>query len=503
LYQPGNSTANLQAVIDSRILIAPPMSADQQATNWFDRIAMVELMIPESQPDLRWEEEVENWLEHLKDDNKRYKRALSVLPSVKRDYMDLSERVFNKIELHVKTDEVLMKTEDGFMQLKPRPIAAVDPVAAVAVGPEVYAATQRLKKLWSWDSEEAMLPIERAGIKYRIVFASACTAHQLSAVYRATVMTRMMVTILVAGDDSLAGACDNNGRVMVYTADGAMFDQSQSEGPLRLQNLILERLGVTEQTSTRLMQLDHAKLVARSRSGDNVKINRDRHPFLSTGSPKTTVGNSVSNAFAWLGTLFDIGEAIFDPNVSVEYLSASFGWSGFEMKVRRYDTVYGPEFLKGMFLETTHGDPYWAPLPSRILKIGKCLTHFEATVDVRHRPKATRYEEAALEFLAQQAIALSSFAEVPILRAFLVKYMGQTRNLRLRAALDPEAKWKVQPDLFPPPEMNYLRNVDIICERYDLSPQDVHRVEEMILSAPNFAFLEDPVFLRMALVDYS
>lgn len=152
-------------------------------------------------------------------------------------------------------------------------------------------------------------------------------------------------------------------------------------------------------------------------------------------------------------------------------------------------------FLKGMWYEL--GDlgydaAVWAPLPSRILKMGKSLEDPR-----KYYPGDIR--DAAYAFLSDVAMSYRAFAPVPIIRAFCDRYQAGhgIRPLEtLNNVYGAQASGQYSNCEFDSVAM------ESITLRYDISEDDILRVEALIRSSDPLTFLCDKVFLRLAEVDY-
>jgi hypothetical protein len=207
------------------------------------------------------------------------------------------------------------------------------------------------------------------------------------------------------------------------------------------------------------------------------------------------LGNTTVMGMAWFFVLRNIQSGrwtqfLNDPR---EVLVNEFLSLGFKMKVRVTNDAGSVTFLKGMWYNI-HDLPRWGPLPSRILKMGKSMK------DPRSLYGVSSIEEAAELYLSDVASSYRQFLPVPILRAFVQRYRSTvarpTRSARL-------SKYTTQTSGLLADHRFDDDSMSVICDRYNVTIDDIVRVEEMILTSKPFTFLHDPVFLKLAEVDYS
>jgi hypothetical protein len=521
LYRPANSVRNRIDVLYGRVLAKPPMAPSDQYDSWItvrkvDR--WIPLLLP-IWPELKREDYERTWLERLDLDATRRRRLQPALVRRETDELRASDREYNRIDNTVKTDEVLARlTPVGVSEyavgMKPRAVQAIDIHPAAEQGPLVEGMMARAKSAFpmapdhwivkAYVDEPRVLPSPlylRNGYAVYPVFGSSSTANDLRLIAEAVKHLRRAIVIVVAGDDSLVIVVSATGVIKVIVGDFGMFDQSQSLGPLMVQWKAMERMGLSVQDKEKFVRLAFAKLVARGHNGDTITVHRlaGKRPMRNTGGTDTTLGNSLVNLFTWLESLDDVDPMSATPAV----LEAAFAWSGFKIKVRVYNTLVGAEFLKGMFYETIDGQLAWSLLPSAILKRTKSLVDPRRIFDVRDEVTNLRYAMAAREFLAVQAADVRHFGEVPILRAFVARYAKEVKGYVISKRHSPELKEAHKVSYGETPKIDQQAAVTTVCSRYGLSPQDIERVEKAILTGPEFKFIEDPVFLRLALVDYN
>jgi len=484
-YVPQRSDEQLVGVINSRILVAPPLDPQLQLVGW----SHLSPLVPACLPIVR-ENFIAEWLAHFEEAHKvsRYKAALSQReregPGIIGPYLD-------RVDIMVKTDEVLVKCnlEGGLLypSLKPRAIANVHPQIQVEVGPVIYEAMRRLKEAWSLDPYVVNVGTEERDLYAYITYGGALSDEELTQwADRVLVPAVDVIFLIVAGDDTLAVWYDRYGVCHIYEGDFGMFDQSESFGPLVFEGRALTALGVSSDIVTVMQRVATASYVAKTRnpgSKDRIVIGRRARPFRDTGGPNTTIGNSLVAAHAVLLAVQQLSEHSIPVEVTMKTL-------GLDYKYRLHDSFFQSTFLKGMWYRTETAKGYfWGPLPSRILKAGKCL---KDPRKLYHR--GITLEEASTRLLGEIACGYAFYLQVPVLRAFV-------KNFK-REGLDPVkfSPWKIQAVRGPKPLLS-----DAAWEQMEVRygyPRQVWLDLEATFPDKPFVFMEHPLFAAMALADY-
>jgi len=482
-YVPMRSDENLLAVIEARFLAKPPMRPIPQAINWRALMAGVAEKYPQY-PTIDWMTHLYEWIDHFEDTHKR-RKYLAALETYKTQGDYAVKEAYKSIKIMVKTDEMLLKSVKGRPAMKPRGIANVSPLVQLELGPIIYEATRRFKTLCSprnpWRVPSTKFPIYLA-------YGGASTDEDLSEFISLFLRDKSFhcAYIIVAGDDSLV--LERIGDVVrIYEGDAGMFDQSQSIGPLMFQYEVLKRLGMSDYHKERLEKLNRAKYVAISRDKcRKIEIIRNNRPYLDTGSPQTSLGNSVDMGSPWIGAL-ESG----DPQNFFRML-------GFDMILRVHSQVTEATFLKGMWYPT-HNDPVypylWAPLPSRFLKLGKSKNDPRSL----YKPQLWRkggleanFEAAVYLFFNDLSHSYASFGRVPLLRTFVDRFLSGKPQIRSFYE-----KHKVQATPNQKPALDEFRVIDQLSKHYNVPCEWWYSVENMIPSKP-FWFLEHPLFEALA-----
>jgi len=464
LYRPSHTNANMIAVVENRILVPAPGPSGKD-----ERWSLARHIIPHIVPQHTmppYDALVSQWVEKFTGRQRaKYERAL-------KDMIELGPLWFDKkaryTKLTVKADECLIRATGTQLELKPRSIAVVDEAVQIVTGPHVYAAQEKLKHLWSLDSA----PIAFNGHWFCLYFACGWSDKQLNLWYQRVLAHSDLFHILVSGDDSLVW---NPRAKQFIEGDLSMCDQSQGFGALSFQKIFLRRLGVPVGISRILEDLTSVPyMVFGKPDGQRIKISRKDRPMRDTGGVDTTIGNSI---FCAIGLLLKHSSVC-------EYLDL-----GMDMKTRTHDSIFSATFLKGMWYSTVEG-PYWGPLPSRFVKVGKSWRN------PRELYPDLSFEAAARQFLVDLSQGYSSFLLPPVMRQFAENFRGPMRRDLLAMEWQNVVAFK---------EAKPALTMDVwiwLHKRYGLTEDQFREMEALIPTEP-FVFLSHPGFIRLGLVDYS
>jgi len=375
-----------------------------------------------------------------------------------------------KKEIHVKIDEIIKADGD----LKPRAITNIDPKSQSLTLPWAYAAMEVLKR--TFDGNKFKI----GSTEFNFYIGSGMNAEQLAQLGE---RIRTEPTIAVAGDDSAASFFDSKTkRLRFVEADQTAFDQSEGEGALMLSALEwLSTIGVPWE----IQQLWYAESCADyTSSGKTIKIKGKAGWQMPTGSSRTTVQNCVSTLIMYIH--FFMNEFRFEDDVA-----AAGAELGFIVKAIHRQEFYGLTFLKGWWFPCKDRT-VWLPLPSAILKLGKCMTNPTKIY------KRTSYQIS----LQQIAYAISqSYSCVPDNYPILGPFLYKMRMLGLFSTNFDEQAYHYRPDLTGPSiEIDRDPIISLINQRYNI---EVETIEKLILSIPKIpTFLFHPAFNLLKAVDY-
>jgi len=473
-YVPSRSDKNMLAMVTARIMAKPPLDAEEQAEVWRNLPPLFN-DVPSHHPIVR-ESHVEQWLEHMESSKrKKYRKYLSELETLPYYYI---QKALRSCKLQVKCDELLIKGEMGGLSLKPRAIVNVNPLIQALIGPAIYEATERLKKLWNVENPYVLESMSFA-------FGSSGTDLQLTIWMEWTLTRPHLWHILVAGDDMLLL---NHEKSRYIEGDASMFDQSQATGPLEVEHLLLAKLGLDQETIEVSLQASKANYVGYS--GDKtgkllLTVDKKGVATRASGHCDTTVGNSIVMAVS-------TRLALTYSNQTLKGLESVYAYLGLKMKLKEFSSLFEITFLKGMWYPADSPSGfYWGPLPSRILKVGKSLKDPRSLYDVKDLAKAAEW------FLGDVAKGYSYFMEVPVLRAFTRKHKDKAFGKTL-LELEPRLKYKINAAKTPKPNVT---SFEYFYKRYDTDPQELEEVEELYPETP-FKFIQHPLLEKLVL-DYS
>jgi hypothetical protein len=463
-YQPANTNLNLLSVMESRVLLAPPLHPRIQAANW----AKIHPPCLHWKSPLELDDAVNDWLDHFSSAAKRR--------SYKRAYQEIVENGFchqKAVPVMVKKDEVLLKLdlENGRYQMRPRAISVVPQSYQIFVGPSLWAASKRLAHKWNWNPE----PLHYGGWSIYVTYGASLTDKELT--LWASVATQRIgqtASILVAGDDSVVVV----GGSRWIEGDMRMLDQSISSGPLRFEYKILAHLGVHKSVLRELENISSLPYLLTSRDRtERIKIDRSDRHMRDTGCADTSLGNTIVVIYVWMEWLIGGENAIQSLGLSV--------------KIREKPSIDGITFLKGMWYRVNSPIGYhWGPLPSRVLKVGKALRDPREIYGIKDRTQACR------NYLSDVAQSYAVFLQVPVLRGFCKHYARYPKTERHHEELWVVAAEENLPLIMP-------EAYEQLYERYALEKRDFDEMEKHFDSGEPFRFLEHPGYFRMAEIDYS
>jgi hypothetical protein len=395
----------------------------------------------------------DHWVAHFDTSFARKRAARAILRKLESP-LDSTARQMRSTKIDLKKNELLFqRASDGsqiYAAFKARPIANVAPENQGEVGPETNAASTGLKAVFH--------PLCRHGTRlqyltprdstYSIYFyyGGACTDFDLSAfmdIFLEDPKERV-IYVIVSGDD-VAALVRWNGRMTTIEADMSMFDQSHGTAALRSQMLLGFAFGMSIKVSCLLDASHYATYIVPTTQGP-IKLRRVR-PSRDTGGADTSFGNSLTVGTATVFALIEsIAHSKDDASLFDEaVLTATYLELGFKAKLRvhrpLHDASHVPlrtvTFLKGKWwtVEDAPGHYAWAPLPSRVLKFGKCLR------DPRELYAGLDRAAAMEAYLAGQSAQYKTFADVPLLRELCRTCQGPLRHATTR---DANAAYKVK-----------------------------------------------------------
>lgn len=387
-----------------------------------------------------------------------------------------------KKEQKLKWNETIpLKDVDGVITLKPRPITNLDPIYHARTIAEVRAFADYMHAFFDGQ------PLIVGEVTVRIFFASGSSGRRLNEI-GAALNDPWTVTLAVAGDDvaigwgplaGLFGAANGE-------ADMSMMDHSQNEGPMWTSLGLMEVWGVTHETLDALRQCVTASYTAVMRyEGNELRMRGHAGVQMPTGATITTTVTSLNCIMMLMGVV-RLSQQVQSPDFAC--LCARFGLTA---KYIARPNFHEMTFLRGWWQPTGHDEFGWVPLPSAVLKIGKIMSDYR---------KLSSAGARAVAFAA--ACSLGHVPDdYPILGAFL----STLRRLGKETAF--AHTWDIREN--PHKSVALAEGVDrgssmmAVCSRYNITEGDVLRAETLLRCVASLpAYIEDPVFMVLAAVDY-
>jgi len=413
MFRPASSVGNMRAVIEHRLAKAIQYKADPgvwwlitslfAGNNW--NLPVGEWPIPSNAALAAWDnpgapwpmirrydvgfqdlgaldrpQMNAAWLEHT--DPAKRDRYLQAFEVVAHSPLAVNSKKVVNVQINVKKDEVLLKCRltEADVGSVPRPIHNVDPMLAVTVGPDVFAASANIKRAWNWRHSPHQQPWAVQGKAVYLTYGAGLSAVDLDEWFE-FVLSVDGWHILVAGDDSVV-VIRGAGRITFVEGDISQCDHSVRLAALLFEYRVLVAGGIDARACWFLLANSSATCVAGSRMPDGGSVRLHRQAERNTGGVDTTVGNTVVtggiHTFACAIAATDL-----DDEGYARHFKAVFAGAGLSLKARVWSgsvgdmgsTFYGPSFLKGYWYPTlAHSRWQWGPLPSRFLKISKIMT---------------------------------------------------------------------------------------------------------------------------------
>jgi hypothetical protein len=482
MFVPAQNAHNLMKVLEHRHISARPPLMDRPGVDhaylghryekikWYKQFPSYELT-----PTEPW-----MWAAHFPTrQRKKYEALLRLPPS------EMFSRRKDHVRVHVKADEVLFKD-------KPRPIAAVEPVEQLFIGPWIHALMDRLHEDFSPQGPHTIRVGERL---VGVVYGGSRNEDSLSDFGISACNSHFDAVLIVQGDDGLL-VYPRTGRAVEF--DMSMMDQSNGYEALKKERQAMRHLGVPQEIVRRLKEIsklpylyviDCKKMgtgAIRLKRGD--WVDQKGHPnggcFRDTGGPNTCSGNTL--------VLIMVTLQVFSENDG-QLTADGFGRFGFRVKMQYHSNWIGrATFLKGWWLPSNYG-LRWVPLPSRLAKIGKRMGDFKRFYrDLTH-------QEAARCIVAEGAKCYATALHLPLLGDYVSVGLDFDRPVvrEIERGTYKVAKGTVTP-IFERPEM-------YICQRYGVSEAELFEARTMVRELKYATFpvvLKHRVFKRLVGVDY-
>jgi len=436
---------------------------------------------------------VEDWLAGISDAGKRKKfeaaveayDSLSDYHTVR--YLDqtcVAVAAKAKLGMFPKSNETLFpKHVDGEIGMKPRTIITVPDQVQIVAQPYIQRIPSILKRLL----DTTVFP-GNGRRSLHLTYSGGMRAEDLT-VWMREAHERIATTdsFLFQGDDSV-GVVMLDGMIVYFEIDYSHFDQSQKEDQIEAETVILIQLGVPRSVALMLKKIS-ARTATYQKDNKGIVVRYSTtHPKRLTGSPQTSVCNSLNNMLA----VMMFAQAGFDQGAWEDI--------GLTAKLMTHSSREQVTFLRGVWWKlrdvtpvvlrdgTTHFVEYaWGWMPSSVAKLGKML-----------RPMRKRETLESLAHAISRNISPDR-VDVPILRAFqraLQRLGGRTQPAEL-----PGEQYRPG---FAGFKLDVKSSEAFMLYRYNLLPSAVSAAEALFDSVTALpALVCHDAISRTVIVDYS
>lgn len=464
------------------------------------------------------------WLAHLPSDKKAL--MIRAWETLKINPLDIDSPEVCQITISSKTDEVLIKPD-----WVPRPIHRLSALFSVAVGPFIYNAATLLKKFF-WLHELELCPCNSCSGESRYFkrndFDDRCsrvtltdlsgkTDEQISAWFFHA-RTTLGWHLAASGDDSLC--IFNSGiELYIYEGDVSQCDHSVRAASLSFEWLMLYSAGVPLHIIDLLRRNSSADLLLENKH-IQTRLKFKRSSERNTGSPDTTIGNTLIVLALWLNFVVAYRTPYDDLGNIQHWFLKEFGFS---MKIKYWVTkvqcgiFQSPTILKGWFVHVANAkyDYWWSPLPSRLLKLSKVMTPpnviFKKT-KVPKAPHSTMTLDQAWMLLVAMHKGMAPFVNLPYMTKWRsATYHRYAQYCSTRPYMPPIADVPVSHESFKEahrPQGSETHAQVCKCWSYMFSSRYHSNLADVFIWAKEVekiipgTFLVDPIWNQLALIDY-
>ena len=520
-----------------------PLCMDAEPENTFWRKQMIHLLqhkyncttIPEvfkmyaaERPGISYWHSEEGYLEyedHLPGSKRRLMREMKAKDEL--NPIDIHSPETNQTTYSSKTDEVLFKPD-----CSPRPIGREAPQFSMHVGRSIYFASKHIqsfftKRLIKLCQDRCCInpnKLHRVDHFYMVYMSdlSGYTDLKLSEWFH-SVYTVPGWHIGASGDDSLC-IYNNGSYLQIFEGDVSQCDHSVRIATLLYEWFILFSFGVDSEILDLLRVNARSKLMVENKTL-GLKLHIERSYERHTGSPDTTIGNTLIVSSLWLFFIqnFLSNSADFsDPTLVKDTQKWFLNTFGFSMKINYWRTkvdcsFQSPTILKGWFLHTpNHEYPFtWSPLPSRLLKLCKVLTPPNVILKRTKIPKApygTVTLDQAWVLLVSMHKGMASYVNLPYVNKWrAATFYRYALYSAQRAYMPPISDIALYNETFQEHHRpQACTNGDkvckcwryMFCDRYHVQLADLIDFSNRIVDITPFTFFVHPVWNQLALVDY-
>lgn len=466
--------------------------------------------------------------EHLPASKKKLMREMKIKDTL--NPINLKSPETNQVTNSSKTDEVLFKEN-----FAPRPIHREGPQFSYHVGRIIYHCSSLIKQFFQkqlitmcgldccMDDKKRNDRLINDPHVY-VTDLSGSTDVQLSAWFE-SVYTTEGWHIGASGDDSLCIYNDLQ-ELSIFEGDVSQCDHSVRLATLLYEWFILWSFGTDEDTINLLRANARAPLMVENKPL-GLKVHLERSYERNTGSPDTTIGNTliVSSLWIFFVRYFRSSDLTFTTKDMIPEIQRWFLDSfGFSMKINFWRTkpecglFKSPTILKGWFLHTPKAQHQftWSPLPSRLLKLGKVMTPPNVILKKTKIPKAP-YSTVTLDqawvLLVSMHKGMAPYVNLPYINNWRAATFHRYNLYRAsRAYMPPVSDVAIYHETFEEahrPQPTAPSNTDccpcwryMFCDRYHIQLAELIDFHNRISDVTPFTFFVHPVWSQLALIDY-
>lgn len=431
-----------------------------------------------------------------------------------------------------KTDEVLLKKD-----WVPRPIHREGPQFSYRVGRIIYGASENSKKyFWlrriSLCNSSCCCLSQSAPSSFHVMYLtdlSGKTDAALSEWFNYVIRTPGW-HVAAAGDDSLC-IFSRASTLYIFEGDVSQCDHSIRLSALSYEWFMLLSFGADPDT-IKLLHRNATSNILIEHKSSKTKTYLNRSFERNTGSPDTTIGNTLIVLSIWAGFVMHYRlNYLFLNGFQQDALSSHQKFFlenfGFSMKIKTWNTGLGcdsfnsPTILKGWFLHTpNHPHEFtWSQLPSRILKLCKVMTHPNVIFKKTKIPKSHGFDvnlSQAWALLISMHKGMAPFVNLPYIDTWReLSYARYSLYTSKHLDMPPIANVPLVHESFieqhrPTAAIRTCESDNQIChcwrdqfyDRYNVSATDLDDFITFLVNVTPLTFLSHPVLTSLATVDY-
>jgi hypothetical protein len=209
--------------------------------------------------------------------------------------------------------------------------------------------------------------------------------------------------------------------------------------------------------------------------------------YRASGTYVTSIGNSIPNIFA---------RSVLWSKYKTDIQDRYWKEFGFSVTGGCTSNINQVEFLKGHFIDTVDGFS-WIPLPSRILKLGKTLTH-PLTQVKSMLPRNTNPRLVYNTIMKGNVMVYYHLRNLPLFRAYYKRFVASQPNLK-------HVQHYSNPYKIKTTTRYRISNSDyyaFLFDRYGIDRTEVLQLEDMILKCQLPCLIQQPICLKLAARDY-